>query len=163
MNPNCYLSIGSNMGNKEYYLNGAVESLRKNPDITVTNVSSYYETEPFGVQDQPKFLNGVVEIETSLTPPELLRFIQDVEKKFDRVRIKRWGPRTLDIDILLYDNLKISEPDLTIPHPYLEKRAFVLVPLAELNPNMVLPSGRNIKSVLEDLKEDVEGIVKYKF
>jgi 2-amino-4-hydroxy-6-hydroxymethyldihydropteridine diphosphokinase len=151
------------MGNKEYYLNGAVESLRKNPDITVTNVSSYYETEPFGVQDQPKFLNGVVEIETSLTPPELLRFIQDVEKKFDRVRIKRWGPRTLDIDILLYDNLKISEPDLTIPHPYLEKRAFVLVPLAELNPNMVLPSGRNIKSVLEDLKEDVEGIVKYKF
>jgi len=163
VNPNCYLSIGSNMGNKEYYLNGAVESLRKNPDITVTNVSSYYETEPFGVQDQPKFLNGVVEIETSLTPPELLRFIQDVEKKFDRVRIKRWGPRTLDIDILLYDNLKISEPDLTIPHPYLEKRAFVLVPLAELNPNMVLPSGRNIKSVLEDLKEDVEGIVKYKF
>lgn len=159
MRHECYLSIGSNLGHRKYYLNGAIKSLLENPHITVVNVSSYYETEPYGVPDQAKFLNAVVEIKTSLLPQELLGFIQEVEEKFARERKEKWGPRTLDIDILLYAERQICEPNLKIPHPYLEKRAFVLVPLAELKPELILPSGQGIRAALKGLQEDVQGIV----
>jgi 2-amino-4-hydroxy-6-hydroxymethyldihydropteridine diphosphokinase len=148
----CFLGLGSNMGDKKYYLDGAVKSLREIEGINVTAISSYYETEPFGVKDQPFFLNAVVEIETDISPRKLLQLIHKIEKEYDRVRKKRWGPRTLDIDILLYDDINISEPDLIIPHLYLEKRIFVLEPLAELEPDFILPSGRKIKDVIRELK-----------
>ncbi len=148
----CFLGIGSNMGDKEYYLDGAVDSLKESQGIEVKALSGYYETEPFGVKDQAWFLNAVIEIETKISPENLLELINKIEKKYDRVREKRWGPRTLDIDILLYDNINISKPDLIIPHPYLEKRIFVLEPLAELEPDYMLPSGRKIKDVIREVK-----------
>lgn len=153
MEYNCYLGIGSNLGNKKYYLDEAVRNLQNCPQIKVVAISKYYESEPFGVKDQPMFLNAVVKIKTTLSPFDMLSFIAEIENRYGRVRAKRWGPRTLDLDILLYDKLTVSTPELTIPHPYLEKRDFVLIPLAEIEPKLILPSGRKINDAIAALKE----------
>lgn len=129
-----YLGIGSNLGDKEGYLDYGVDQLIKDEYIKVNKVSSYIVTEPYGDVEQDDFLNGCIEIETLYTPEELLAVIGDIEQGAGRKRLVHWGPRTLDIDILLYDREIIMEEKLTIPHIEMAKRDFVLKPLAEIAP-----------------------------
>ena len=129
-----YLGIGSNLGDKEGYLDFAVDQLIKDEYIKVNKVSSYLVTKPYGEVLQDDFLNGCVEIETLYTPDELLSVIGDIEQSAGRKRLVHWGPRTLDIDILLYDKEIIMKENLTIPHIEMTKREFVLEPLAEIAP-----------------------------
>lgn len=149
-----YLSLGSNIGDRKYYLDEAIRRL-SSYGIRIIAVSGVYETEPWGGVEQAEFWNQVIEIETVLEPLELLHVCQGIEKALGRERIIHWGPRTVDIDILLYDNRVSASAELTLPHPYMEKRAFVLTPLREIAPEMVLPSGRSIQEVTE------EGKVRY--
>lgn len=142
-----YLSLGSNMGDREGYLEKALEFLDRNPGITVLKVSSFYETEPWGGVDQDSFFNLAVEIETTLDPFDLLKECQTVENSLGRRRLVRWGPRVIDIDILLYGNLKVKSKDLIIPHPLMEEREFVLAPLREIAPDLILPSGKPVQKV----------------
>lgn len=144
-----YLGLGSNMGDKEQNIRDALNKLSANPRIKLLKLASLYETSPWGNTDQDWFLNTVVEIDTDLSPQELLKVMSQVEEELGRVREQRWGPRTLDLDILLYGEDKVNEPDLQIPHPRLTQRAFVLVPLAELNPNMTLPDGQSLKALVK--------------
>lgn len=161
MKHRCFLSIGSNLGDRKFYLDGAVDKMESSTFMDVLNVSPYYETEPVGIKEQPRFLNAVVEVETDLSPQEVLSFIKETEQEFDRVRKERWGPRTLDIDILLYDDSEIEDKDLVIPHPYLEDRAFVLVPLESIAPDLKLPSGKHVNTVVQELEEEAEKITSY--
>jgi 2-amino-4-hydroxy-6-hydroxymethyldihydropteridine diphosphokinase len=112
------------------------------PTIKVTSVSSLYETTPVGLTDQPQFLNAVAHIETTLTPEGLLQAVLHLENEMGRTRTRRWGPRVIDIDILVYGDRQVNAPALTIPHPRLRERAFALVPLAEVAPGWVLPGDR---------------------
>lgn len=146
-----YLSIGSNMGDREGYLDFAIDHLNALKCTRVTAVSDYIETEPYGPVEQDKFLNGALEIETLMTPHELLDTAMQIEKEAHRERLVHWGPRTLDIDILFYDDLVMTEKDLTIPHPEIPKREFVLKPLASIAPYYVHPVYRRL--VVELLKE----------
>lgn len=146
-----YLSIGSNMGDKEAYLNSAVDAIYDNDCCRVIQISKYIETEPYGPVEQDNFLNGCIEIETLYEPYELLAFINNIEKEAGRTRQIHWGPRTLDIDIVLYDEITLYEPKLVIPHKEMHKRAFVLVPLAEIAPYAKNPVLN--KSVLQLLDE----------
>jgi 2-amino-4-hydroxy-6-hydroxymethyldihydropteridine diphosphokinase len=142
-----YLSLGSNQGNKAAYLKKALQELSAFPGLKLEKVSGFYETEPWGGVEQDSFLNIAVEIETVLDPIHLLQICQDVESRLGRERVIRWGPRTIDIDILLYGNQKINCDNLIIPHPFLEAREFVLAPLREIAPQLVLPSGKPISEV----------------
>lgn len=136
-----FIGMGSNLGDRKENLRRAVRALKLAPDILVKRVASLYRTAPVGVPDQPDFLNTVAEITTTLSPRELLVRLLAIEKNLGRVRGERWGPRVIDLDLLLYDKTEIVTEDLVIPHPRLEKRAFVVVPLAELAPDLVLPGG----------------------
>jgi len=128
-----YLGIGSNLGDRLAFLQLALDALGAVPGITVTAVSPVYETDPVGGPIQDDFLNAVVEIETSLEPHGLLLVAQAAERTARRVRDQHWGPRTLDVDILLFDDARLDDPDLTIPHPWMGERAFVLAPLHDLD------------------------------
>ncbi len=128
-----YLSLGGNQGDSLEYLLQAVIALSEK-GITIKKLSSIYQTEPVGYIDQPDFLNMAVQGETQLEPIELLRCCQAVESELKRVRVQRWGPRTIDIDILFYGTEQIRQDELTVPHPRLRERAFVLVPLKEISP-----------------------------
>ena len=152
-----YLSLGSNIGNREEHLNRAVEILREFEGINVTGVSSFYETAPWGFEDQEAFLNIAVEIETSLKPNELLEKCQYVESELKRVRLVHWGPRTIDVDILTYDDYTSQSAELTVPHPRMTERGFVLVPLAELAPELVV-NNRTVSDWLSEVGQ--EGIRK---
>ena len=134
-----YLSIGSNMGDKEKNLKEAIERLEGNKGITVERVSSFIKTEPWGYTDQEEFLNGALKIRTILSPKELLKVISKIESEMKRERIIHWGPRTIDLDIIFYDNLILEEEELVIPHPRMEERKFVLEPLNEIAPYKVHP------------------------
>lgn len=134
-----YLSMGSNIGNRLEHLQQAVQLLNEHPSIDVLQVSSVYETEPVGLTEQAKFLNIAVELETSLEATALLRACQSIENKLGRMRKIRWGPRTVDLDILLYNEDHIQSEDLIIPHLRMQERAFVLVPLVEVNPQVKHP------------------------
>ena len=136
-----YLSLGSNLDDREANVRKALDHLAANPGIRVKKVSSLYETAPIGVTEQGDFINAVVWIETDLNPRNLLDAILDIEKIVGRVRNLRGGPRVIDIDILLYDDVEISTLELTIPHPEMMNRAFVLIPLAEIAPDLELPGG----------------------
>lgn len=126
------LGLGSNMGDRLSYLRQARNLLDQHQCILVEQVSSVYETEPVGVKDQPKFLNAIVSIKTKLTPDALLDSCMAIEQQLGRVRDKRWGPRTIDIDILFYNDIELSLERLVLPHPRLRERRFVLLPLLEL-------------------------------
>lgn len=134
-----FLGLGSNVGDRENQLKEAIRLLGEQPGIEVVKVSSFYETEPVGYVDQPDFLNLCIEIQTELSPKAVLESGLAIEQQLHRVRKERWGPRTLDIDILLYGDQIIEEEDLTIPHPRMTERAFVLIPLQEIAPDKVEP------------------------
>ena len=129
-----YISLGSNLGDREENLKKALELVGNVPLIRVSKMSSLYATEPVGKIDQGWFLNQVVEMETAFAPQELLRCLKGIEAKLGRTRQERWGPRTVDLDILLYGNIQIEQADLKIPHPRMHRRAFVLIPLVEIAP-----------------------------
>jgi len=133
-----YLSMGSNLGDRLELLRSGVKGLAATPGVRVVKLSSIYETTPVGVTGQPDYLNLVAAIETELTPYELLRTCLAIEKENGRERSVRWGPRTLDLDILLYDDVHMETDDLVIPHPRMKERAFVLVPLLEIEPEIVV-------------------------
>jgi 2-amino-4-hydroxy-6-hydroxymethyldihydropteridine diphosphokinase len=133
-----FIALGSNLGDRLATLQSGLDAI-SNLGSSVT-ASSVYETEPVGFLDQPRFLNAVVRLETELTPGELLDEMHRIEQDHHRVRVFKNGPRTLDLDLVLYDDLVIVRPDLTVPHPRLHERAFVLVPLAEIAPDVLIPS-----------------------
>lgn len=136
----CYLGLGSNLANELgspiEHLQYALDGLRQHEDIKDVRVSSFYASAPMGPQDQPDFVNAVVGFETRLTPFELLAFCQQLEQQSKRARLRHWGERSLDVDILLYGERKITEPTLTVPHVGLAERNFVLIPLRELGPEL---------------------------
>ncbi|WP_141434205.1 2-amino-4-hydroxy-6-hydroxymethyldihydropteridine diphosphokinase [Bacillus sp. 03113] len=158
MENNVYLSLGSNMGNREQMLTDAIVELHKNDKITLVNVSSIYETDPVGYEDQDLFLNMVIHVSTALSPYELLDACQSIEKSLGRKREIHWGPRTVDLDILLYNQENIKSEELTIPHPRMCERAFVIVPLYEIYLDSTLPMmDIPLKTLLEELP-DREGV-----
>jgi 2-amino-4-hydroxy-6-hydroxymethyldihydropteridine diphosphokinase len=133
-----YISIGSNLGNRQNNCERALSLLGKR-GITIVKRSSMIETEPWGFKDQPKFINLVVEIQTELEPGELLRSLKEIESELGRTEAVRWGPRSIDLDILFYDDAVINSPELVIPHPHIQGREFVLRPLYEIAPDKVHP------------------------
>jgi 2-amino-4-hydroxy-6-hydroxymethyldihydropteridine diphosphokinase len=140
-----YLGLGSNVGERHRFLSRAVGELKTIANVKVVWASSVYESEPYGKTDQPKFLNAAVEIETTLLPAELLKETQAIEQRLGRTAREKWGPREIDIDLLLYDGLVHADEVVVVPHPELEKRKFVLVPLREIAPDAIHPiSGRTI-------------------
>lgn len=142
-----YLSLGSNLGDRKAQLQEAVRLLQTNPSISNIKMSSIYETAPVGYLDQHAFLNLVIRLETSLSPLELLDICQEIEQALHRERLVRWGPRTVDLDVLLYGQEQLATERLTIPHPLMYERAFVLVPLQELMPSLVLPEDLEMQEV----------------
>jgi len=140
-----YVALGSNLGDRLEHLRAAARRLEATRGIDLVRSSRVYETEPVG-PPQPPYLNAVVEVETTLTPHELLEAARGVEDSLGRVRAERWGPRTIDVDILVYDELTVDEPDLEIPHPRMHERGFVLVPLGELDADAMLPGGRRLST-----------------
>lgn len=147
-----YLGIGSNLGNREENCLKAIKLLEER-GISVRKVSSLYETEPWGVNDQPNFVNMASECETDLHPEELLRVIKDIEVEIGRRETFKWGPRVIDIDILLYDDLVYDSPHLKIPHPLMSKRDFVLRPLSEIGPNKIHPL---LKKTIRELQQTLQ-------
>ncbi len=133
-----YIGIGSNLGNRRENCLHAIELLQKK-GIIVTKRSSLYETEPWGVKDQPRFINMAVEIDTSLEPKELLKILKNIEKELGREKSSKWGPRIIDLDILLFDDIILNKDNLKIPHPLMHKRDFVLRPLCEIAPDVYHP------------------------
>src|SRR5690625_4730593 len=127
-----YIALGTNIEPRITYLQEAIEQLKDWKEITIANQSAIYETEPVGYTDQADFLNMVIEANTSLTPVQLLDACQSIETELGRKRTIRFGPRTIDLDILIYNHAKLTTERLTIPHPRMDERAFVLVPLAEI-------------------------------
>ncbi|MDB6217351.1 2-amino-4-hydroxy-6-hydroxymethyldihydropteridine diphosphokinase [Streptococcus vestibularis] len=147
-----YLSLGSNMGNRQDYLQRAVEAIKKLTDTEVEAVSSYYETAAWGLTDQADFLNLAIALETQLSVESLLSACQAIEKDLDRVRHEHWGPRTVDIDILLYGQETWGTEHLKVPHPFMTQRAFVLVPLLEIAEDLVEPqTGQPYEKYLSQL------------
>lgn len=142
-----YLSLGSNLGDRKAQLQEAVRLLQTNPSISNIKMSSIYETAPVGYLDQHAFLNLVIRLETSLSPLELLDICQEIEQALHRERLVRWGPRTVDLDVLLYGQEQLATERLTIPHPRMYERAFVLVPLQELMPSLILPEDLEMQEV----------------
>ncbi|KTC93257.1 2-amino-4-hydroxy-6-hydroxymethyldihydropteridine diphosphokinase [Legionella cincinnatiensis] len=133
----CYIGLGSNQKNPERQLCKAIQSIRALRLIAVTKISSFYWSKAWGLKSQQDFCNTVIEISTRLSPLQLLSACQQIEKKQGRVRKKRWGPRIIDIDILYYENRVIRSQKLIIPHPYIQLRDFVLIPLKEINPKFL--------------------------
>lgn len=148
-----YISIGSNLGNREENCAHAIKLIERN-GITVRKQSQMYETEPWGVKDQPKFINMAIEVETDKKPEELLRVLKEIEKEIGRTETAKWGPRVIDLDILFYDDLILKRLELEIPHPLLHEREFVLKPLCEIVPDKRHPvTGKTVKEMRENLKE----------
>jgi len=152
-----YLALGSNQGKRQDQLQDALQKLEEESSISILASSSIYETVPIGVTDQPSFLNMVVKIQTSLIPLELLKVTQRIEQAGGRKQKGTWGPRTIDLDILLFNNENIQLESLQIPHPRMFERGFVLIPLKELEPDLRLNDGRGIDNYINQLT-DKEGV-----
>ncbi len=150
------VAVGANLGDRLGALQLAVDSLAGTPEVTVERVSSVYETDPVGGPDQPDFLNAVLLVQTTLTPGQLLDRAQAVEAEAGRVRDVRWGPRTLDVDLIAYAEHTCSDARLTLPHPRARERAFVLVPWCEIDPHARLPEHGPVADLLAGL--DTSGV-----
>jgi 2-amino-4-hydroxy-6-hydroxymethyldihydropteridine diphosphokinase len=138
--PRAYVGLGANLGDREAMLRSALEQLRAEPGVDVTAVSAFRDTAPVGIVDQPRFLNAAAALETDLGPRELLALLLGIERRLGRTREgPRFGPRTIDLDLLLYGDAQIDEPGLQVPHPRLHERLFALEPLAELEPDLIVP------------------------
>ncbi|CAL9476318.1 2-amino-4-hydroxy-6-hydroxymethyldihydropteridine diphosphokinase [Streptomyces sp. enrichment culture] len=150
------VSLGANLGNRLETLQGAVDALEDTPGIRVKAVSPVYETEPWGVEpgSQPSYFNAVVVLRTTLPPSSLLERAQAVEEAFHRVRDERWGPRTLDVDIVAYADLRSDDPQLTLPHPRAHERAFVLAPWLDADPAAELPGHGPVAELLDAVTRD---------
>ncbi|MBU7598133.1 2-amino-4-hydroxy-6-hydroxymethyldihydropteridine diphosphokinase [Streptomyces sp. P38-E01] len=155
------ISIGSNLGNRLETLQGAVDALEDTPGLRVKAVSPVYETEPWGVEPdtQPSYFNAVVLIKTTLPPASLLERGHAIEEAFERVRDERWGPRTIDVDIVSYQDVVQSDPGLELPHPRAHERAFVLIPWHDVDPSGTVPGRGSIVELLAEIDEDNQGEV----
>jgi 2-amino-4-hydroxy-6-hydroxymethyldihydropteridine diphosphokinase len=149
-----FVGIGANLGDREGTIRQALERLAERPGAEVVAVSALRETDPVGYLDQPRFLNGAVELRTELPPRDLLELLLGVERELGRVRGDgpRFGPRPIDLDLLLYDDEVVDEPGLVIPHPRLHERRFALEPLAELDPALVVPGRGEVSQLLAELQ-----------
>ncbi len=156
----CAIALGSNLGDSLATLKSAIATLNNTPEITVNSHSSWYQTAPVG-PPQPDYINACAILEVALEPEQLLANLLEIEIKFNRIRREKWGPRTLDLDLLLYDDLILDTPTLTLPHPRMTERAFVLVPLAEIAPDWVHPV---TKSAIGEILQTVNcsGVEKMK-
>ncbi len=156
-----YIALGSNLGDRELNLLRAIAEIGKLQDSKIKAVSGFYDTQPVGPVEQDNFLNCVLLLETSLTPSMLLAELQRIETDvFKRRRTVRWGPRTMDLDILFFDDLVVTDETLTIPHPRLHERRFVLAPLAEIAPDLKHPqAGKKVAKLLRELKSP-EQVIK---
>jgi len=148
MNNKVYIGLGSNLGNKAENLARALLLIQAIEDIHINKVSSLYQTAPWGKTDQEDFINQVIAIETKISPLDLLHRLQEIEIKLGRQRDVQWGPRIIDLDVLLYGRETIDLEELKVPHPYLLQRLFVLIPLQEIEPDLVFPNGSTIMEVL---------------
>jgi 2-amino-4-hydroxy-6-hydroxymethyldihydropteridine diphosphokinase len=148
-----YVGLGANLGDRRGAIERAVELLRVAPGVEVLAVSALRETEPVGFEDQPRFLNGAVALETALSPRELLDLLLAIERRLGRTREggPRFGPRTIDLDLLVYGDAELDEPGLMVPHPRLHERRFALEPLAELAPALVVPGRGPLEELLRGL------------
>ncbi|MCX8053162.1 MAG: 2-amino-4-hydroxy-6-hydroxymethyldihydropteridine diphosphokinase [Armatimonadetes bacterium] len=153
-----YLGLGANLGDRLANLREAIRRL-EDAGCRVIARSSVYETEPVGITDQPDFLNAVIKVETSLTARDLLNLCKSIENEMGRVRTNKWSPRVIDIDILLYDDSSVCEDDLVIPHAEMLKRAFVLIPLAEIAPGVMIAPGLNAREA--SVRVDREGVRRF--
>jgi 2-amino-4-hydroxy-6-hydroxymethyldihydropteridine diphosphokinase len=148
-----YVGLGANLGDREATLREAIARLGAREGVAVVAVSSFRETDPVGFADQPRFLNGALALETDLSPAELLEALLAVERSLGRTREgPRYGPRTIDLDLLLYGADVVDEPGLTVPHPRLHERAFALEPLAELDPGLAVPGRGPVQTLLANLQ-----------
>ncbi|WP_347861751.1 2-amino-4-hydroxy-6-hydroxymethyldihydropteridine diphosphokinase [Salimicrobium sp. PL1-032A] len=158
-----YIALGSNISPRKRYLYEAIHLLGEHPSISVEGRSFIYETDPVGYVDQHDFLNMVVAVETTLAPIALLDVCQEVEDSLGRVRSIKWGPRTIDLDILVFEGKEMEDERLTLPHPYLHERAFVLIPLADVDGELRLPPGETtVASLVGNLsEEEVSSVRRY--
>jgi 2-amino-4-hydroxy-6-hydroxymethyldihydropteridine diphosphokinase len=148
-----YIGLGSNLGDRAATIRKALDRLAARPRIELLAVSSLRETDPVGFEDQPRFLNGAAALRTELGPRDLLDRMLEIERGLGRVREgARYGPRTIDLDLLLYGDAVVDEPGLEIPHPRLAERVFVLEPLVELNPNLEVPGQGRVQALLAGLQ-----------
>ena len=146
-----YVALGSNLGDKEANLRRALELLIER-GVEIVKTSTFISTEPYGVTDQPTFLNGVCEVRTSLEPLALLHTLLEIEQEMGRVRLRHWGERNIDLDLLLYEDVVMDTPELKLPHPDMQNRDFVLLPLVEIAPELVHPTlGKSIIEIKDKL------------
>ncbi|MFC4620387.1 2-amino-4-hydroxy-6-hydroxymethyldihydropteridine diphosphokinase [Camelliibacillus cellulosilyticus] len=158
----CYIGLGSNIGDREDYLHQALTKLDSHAQVRICRTSNIYETDPYGPVEQDPFLNMAIEVETSLAPEDLLKATQAIERDLKRERVIHWGPRTIDLDILLYADKMIETEHLIIPHPELTKRLFVIIPLNDLSPDLQMPkNGPKVKDLLAAF-DGVKGVRLWK-
>ncbi|MGO2354850.1 MAG: 2-amino-4-hydroxy-6-hydroxymethyldihydropteridine diphosphokinase [Marinomonas foliarum] len=146
-----YIGLGSNLENPLAQLDRAIETLKKHDDLKNLRVSSIYGSKPVGPQDQPDYINAVASFDTDLSPLALLDLLQSIEQSQRRVRERHWGPRTLDLDLLLYGQERIQLPRLNVPHPFMLERGFVIKPFSDLAPDMLLENGKTVTEQLHQL------------
>jgi 2-amino-4-hydroxy-6-hydroxymethyldihydropteridine diphosphokinase len=152
-----YIGIGSNVGDKIGYCDSAIEEISKYEENVVTERSSFYRTEAWGKEDQDWFINCVIKLETPLSPPDLLKVLKDIEIKLKREKGDRWSERTIDLDILFFNNEVINKPGVRIPHPLIQMRKFVLIPLCEISPQLIHPIlNRSVKTLLKKTGDEKE-------